>query len=433
MHKIFSALHVRQTGRYYLYRFADGLSFGLVIPIVVPFLQGKTFSLAAIGLGYALIQITAFLFEVPTGVISDLVSRKLALILAGVCAAIGQLVLTVAFVPPMVYSGFVALGIGMAFSSGTLSAWLHDTLEDLDQVEDFKQSIGAGAATQVVAMVVGSSLSSVIAAAADLRTVMLCGTATRLAQVILGTILAEPSAIRRLRGTSELSSVRERIDGYLSHTKESVGFVFRSPVLLSLALLHLVVSRFVGLPRNLFTQPYFATFGWTAARIALIFVVFRAVQALFSLFSAQLDRLLGAQDRRSLWVMSGIGAMSLVLLGNAPSVSILIAAYVGLSVTSGLLRPFLAQAVNARVPTKRRASVLSTVGMGFQITGLLFVPAFGRVADVYSVRVSMQLFQGLFLALLVVVVIWCSKTLSEGIAGRPDEAETRRDTRGSAQ
>ena len=177
-------------------------------------------------------------------------------------------------------------------------------------------------------------------------------------------------------------------------------------MLVSLAVTQLVVQRVIVLPQNLFTQPYFAVFGWLPERIALVYVLFRVAEAIFAQLSYRVAKIVGSDERLSLSIICLAAAASLVLLANAPRAGWALAAYVGLSIAGGLLRPFLASAANRRAPSAMRASVLSVMNMGFMLSAIIIVPAFGHIADVASLRVSVRVFQTVFLALLAPVFVW---------------------------
>ena len=72
------------------------------------------------------IEVSAFIFEVPTGVVADTYSRKLSIILGylimGVCYIIEGLFPIVW----VIFAAEAALGLGYTFTSGALTAWLAD-------------------------------------------------------------------------------------------------------------------------------------------------------------------------------------------------------------------------------------------------------------------------------------------------------------------
>lgn len=81
-----------------------------------------------IGLYTALGTLAAFLFEIPSGYLSDRLGHKKVLILAKVCMLVSTLAFIVAGNFWWFVVGTVGLSLGFAFSSGSLDALLHETL-----------------------------------------------------------------------------------------------------------------------------------------------------------------------------------------------------------------------------------------------------------------------------------------------------------------
>ena len=74
------------------------------------------------------LEATAFLFEVPTGIVADVYSRRLSIIIGYVMIGIGFLV--EGFFPffATVLLAQVIWGIGYSFTSGATEAWISDEI-----------------------------------------------------------------------------------------------------------------------------------------------------------------------------------------------------------------------------------------------------------------------------------------------------------------
>jgi DHA3 family tetracycline resistance protein-like MFS transporter len=104
------------------------------------------------------LEISAFLFEVPTGIVADVYSRKLSIIIGYILMGVGFLVegFFPSFLPILLAQ--VVWGLGYTFTSGATQAWISDEIgEDsanklflrATQVSLFAALIGMGAATLV--------------------------------------------------------------------------------------------------------------------------------------------------------------------------------------------------------------------------------------------------------------------------------------------
>ncbi|MEO2151916.1 MAG: MFS transporter, partial [Thermococcus sp.] len=96
-------------------------------PLVIYYLS-KGLSYAQIGLATALTAWGIVLLEVSTGIVGDRVSRKLSVLIGLTLNAIATLVLIFlnGFSMLLLYALLMALSV--AFVSGSLQAWLFDTM-----------------------------------------------------------------------------------------------------------------------------------------------------------------------------------------------------------------------------------------------------------------------------------------------------------------
>ncbi|HJS20510.1 MAG TPA: MFS transporter [Anaerolineales bacterium] len=104
------------------------------------------------------LELSAFLFEVPTGIVADVYSRRLSMIIGYVLMGIGFLVegFFPAFLPILLAQ--VIWGLGYTFTSGATQAWITDEIGEEEanrlfmrgtQVGLFASLIGMGLATLV--------------------------------------------------------------------------------------------------------------------------------------------------------------------------------------------------------------------------------------------------------------------------------------------
>jgi DHA3 family tetracycline resistance protein-like MFS transporter len=77
---------------------------------------------------WTVFQISVLLFEIPTGVIADVYSRRLSVILGFLLTSLGCLFVGARQAYSLVLSGMAILGIGDALLSGALDAWIADEI-----------------------------------------------------------------------------------------------------------------------------------------------------------------------------------------------------------------------------------------------------------------------------------------------------------------
>jgi MFS family permease len=112
---------------------------------------------------YSIAQLASSVFELPTGVVSDLVGRKVTVILG---AFAGTAAVTFyAFggsYPPLVI-GAALEGLARAFFSGNNDALLYDTLAEIGQPEAFQEYLGKVSFMVQVALAIAVVIGSLIA------------------------------------------------------------------------------------------------------------------------------------------------------------------------------------------------------------------------------------------------------------------------------
>ncbi|WP_298466794.1 MFS transporter [uncultured Psychrobacillus sp.] len=98
------------------------------------------------------LEITVFLFEIPTGIVSDLKSRKLSVIIGYFLIGVGFLLegLFPFFITVLLAQ--VAWGIGYTFTSGSLQAWIADEIGEEKASSAYMRGAKAGNLGQLVAI-----------------------------------------------------------------------------------------------------------------------------------------------------------------------------------------------------------------------------------------------------------------------------------------
>ena len=128
------------------------------------------------------LELSAFLFEVPTGVVADVCSRRLSIIIGYLLMGVGFLVegLFPAFIPILLAQ--VIWGLGYTFTSGATQAWISDEVGEEDANKLFLRGTQVG----LFASLIGMGLAALIGA----NSVALPLQAGALGVVSIGVILA---------------------------------------------------------------------------------------------------------------------------------------------------------------------------------------------------------------------------------------------------
>ena len=106
------------------------------------------------------LEVSAFLFEIPTGVVADVFSRRLSIIIGYVLMGIGFLVegFFPAFLPILLAQ--VIWGLGYTFTSGATQAWISDEVGEEKANQLFMRATRVG----LVASLLGMGFAMIIGA-----------------------------------------------------------------------------------------------------------------------------------------------------------------------------------------------------------------------------------------------------------------------------
>ncbi len=106
-------------------------------------------------------ELAAFIFEIPTGVVADVYSRRLSILIGSV--TIGLAFLLEGLVPLFgaVLLSQVIWGLGYTFSSGASEAWISDEIGEEAAAQAFVRGAQLGTAGGLLGIVVGIALASV--------------------------------------------------------------------------------------------------------------------------------------------------------------------------------------------------------------------------------------------------------------------------------
>lgn len=187
------------------------------------------------------LEATVFLFEIPTGVVADVYSRRLSLLIGFVLIGAGFIILGAFPLFWTILLSQVVWGAGYTFTSGARQAWLSDELGDDDETS---RTFVRGARFELAGSLVGIGIS-VALASVFVSLSLLVGGAMFLA---LAAVLTATMPERGFRGTPP-----ERRESWTSMTatlRTGLRAVRGSRVLIAL----IVIELFYGISSEPFDR-----------------------------------------------------------------------------------------------------------------------------------------------------------------------------------
>lgn len=368
--------------------FANTVVFTVAAVYFVRDLGASPFQLVLIG---TVMEITVFLFEVPTGAFADSRGRRPAIVVGYVVQGLGLLLAGSVPAYGIVLLGYVVWGIGATFESGALEAWIADEVDGHDLERVFLGGQRAAFAGSLLGLPVSIALAS-----AGLFLPFLVGGGL---QIALGITLALTmredrfSPVRR----SETPAVWART--LWSTAAAGVRVVRASiPLMAVLVAVALHGMHTESLDR-LWEAHFLADVGLPPLgelEPVVWFGIIGAIQLLLGFFVAgwlasRSGRAAPPDPLATLIALVAIQTASAVGFALAGSFALALAAYLVTSVARSMGGPILDAWINLHIDSSQRATVLSIVNQSDAVGQWVGGPAIGAVGTVASLRAALVL------------------------------------------
>jgi MFS family permease len=383
--------------RFYLLQWFSNAQFHLVVYTL--FLLSKGFDTRQFFLIESAYALIALLMEVPTGVFSDRKSRKWSLIIASI--------VSLPVVPVIILSDsfFVVLvsmsvgGVSAAFVSGTDMALLYDTLKALDREDEFKQVLGKsqwyGSLAMAISGVIGGLLAQI-----DLSYAWWAYFVAGIGTLVVRFALHEPPFFRE----------SERDESYLRHLGWSLGLAFTGDAAY-FVLYGAIVWLFFSLGFWLW-QPYLKLIGLPVSVYGFLYAALNLVGGYVSRQAHKVEKKIGM--RSALLFTPLLLALAFIL--ESRFAFVLGFLFITLqSIASGFFSPLLADYINVRIPSSRRATVLSIKNMVNSVLFMTLSPLLGHFVDLYSLPSALLLMGAVLVVTSIVFFAAYQKTKRPGI------------------
>ncbi len=333
------------------------------------------------------LEAAVFLFEVPTGAVADVYSRRLSVIIGFVLMGLGFL--TEGSLPRFatVLAAQVVWGLGWTFISGAHSAWIADEVGP-DRVAPVYVR---GTQSDLIGSLLGIPVS-VLLGGLSLNLPILVGGAMSIALAIFLAAVMPEEGFHPVPPEQ-----RGRWGGVLTTAREGVRSIRARPTLLTLV----VIAAFVGLSSEgydrLWTAHILESFSFPAVgdlSTETWFGIMRAGSLILTLVATEivkgrLDHLdTGATVRLLQLVHAGMVASALVL-ALTDRITLAILAYWAFRTMRWTAGPVGTALINQYVDSKVRATVLSMMGQVDAVGQVLGGPAVGWIGMVRSLRVAL--------------------------------------------
>ncbi|HEY8467113.1 MAG TPA: MFS transporter [Solirubrobacterales bacterium] len=322
------------------------------------------------------------IFEVPTGVVADTIGRR-ASYLWGTLTLAGSTLLyvmlweiTAPFWAWAVVS--ILLGLGFTFFSGAVEAWLVDALKASGYRGELEVVFGRGQMVTGIGMLTGSVAGGFFAEIGSL------GLPFVLRSGILILMFAFAfAAMRDIGFTPEQRG--QPLTEMRRIASASIDYGWRVPAVKWLMVEALVIGG-VGIYGFYALQPYLLElYGDPEAYMVagLAAAIIAGAQILGGVAAPRI-RMLFSRRTSALLVTAAGSALALLLMGLADTFWLVIALTVAWGILFAATLPIRQTYLNALIPSRQRATILSFDSMMNSTGGVWSQPLLGRAADVWG-------------------------------------------------
>lgn len=368
--------------RIFLYSLASGLIWTALTVYSITVVGMTPFQLVIVGTA---LEFTIFLCEVPTGIVADLYSRRLSVIIGFFVVGIAYFLMVVPAFLSM-FIGHIVWGVGWTFISGAYDAWLVDEIGIERAGDAFLRGEQVGRIGSAIG-IGGSALLATIA----LQLPMLIGAGIIVAIGVL-LLLTMPETGFKPAERTESSTLHKMRATFM----EGFAVVRGKPTLLRILGVGLFFGLFSEAWDRLWQAHLLETFSLGTLTI-ITPVTFIAGLNLIQLFLAvsgaeYLRRRIDSTNPRRLtdtiMVLTAIMVVALLVYGLAPHVAVALFAFFAFTISRNLIGPLFNTWINGQITTPQvRATVLSMSGQMDAIGQLAGGPPLGAIGS-FSLRAA---------------------------------------------
>ena len=352
-------------------------SFRLFDPVLAIFIASVTGSYGLAMTALATMHLSASFFEIPTGVFSDRIGRRMTMIYYHVSYALAVFILYFAHTSIWVFIALIVSGFGMAMRTGATTAYIYENLEVLGRVDEFKSQEGARQAIGRWALVISGLLGSVIIYYYDIRTSIL----------IAGFVLGSAGVLSFW--LHELGAVQVGKSNIYSHLKEALGR-FRTDTTLRDFTIAKVIAIGAANSEYRFRALLFGTImpDW-----------------LVNVLGTTSNIVTGVTMKYSHWIVHKVGFNGVLVVGELIDRALTVVFTLVGTVTSFFTMNFITSAVygareiasedllQERYSKHERATMGSLVGLGSSLLYAVLSISIGFVADAIGLVYTMLIMQ----------------------------------------
>lgn len=359
---------------YLIYQFIFGLY--PIIPIMSLFFLAKHLSFGDIGILFAVFSLTGFLFEIPTGYIGDKYGRKYSVMIGLVILAITAYLWTL-LSSVFVFAIFAGIWmLGLAFISGSFEGYIYDYLKSKNKEDLYDKLLAKSGTILYAAGAIGSIIGAYLFSFNINFPYYLLSILFVLC-LLITSFMDNDVSIPDGEGQEQLKVF------------SGMSYIYKHKNILWLTLFVSLLFGFFSYFRGSVDKPYILSLGIFDVKWLGVFV---AISLLIqSAFISQFERIkLHLKESGTILFYWGLSSIPLLIMSvgyGYISLLAMLAFYMTESFQETLLNSFSQK----HIPSKIRATTLSSMKVYINIGGAVLGLIGGYMFDVLTIRTGLMI------------------------------------------
>lgn len=379
---------IMKKNLYLNYIFEFLLNFKLTSLLWPTFLVMKGFSLIDVGVCESVFHLTSLLGEMPTGIISDLYGRRLSRLLGRLTDISSVVLLILAQSEWMIYLSFILSALSYTMESGTDSAYVYDLLLEEKSQDEFPKIQGRREVVIQIAILLATTLGGMIAGVSYKLTYGL----SIIVIVLSIVVLMQMKEIKNQHyvKTNILNDMKlQVVQSYALIKKDHQIFY----LILSTSLFSASLTTCYFYLTN-----YWSELGVSISSISFFLALENVVGMIAGIFTY---RIMKRYSQKRLLLILPLGIV--ISMIGIPFYPISIFAICAMAFFETILYIAMTSFLNEKVSSQLRATLLSTLSLGFSAVMIIYFPFVGFIGDIVGLKIA---YICLFVIVLIIYVIY---------------------------
>lgn len=376
----------------YIYNFIR--NFDISSAIWVLYLDYRGMSLLQIGLLEGIFHVASMIFEVPSGAVADLFGRKRVMIVGRMFYVVSAILQITAGNFWLFAFAFILNALSYNLNSGTEEAFLYDTLEKLDQKDNYIKINGRMNTLLEISSAIATFVGGVLAQ----YSYVLCYSFV----MIFGIISIFPALFfydtnarvhfEKKEKDNKKKNRRKKEKIFLEHAKVCYDICRKDKQLVQVLLFFPMIDTFYAI-MFFYGQKYFFDLRLERIQISFIMLFAGICASAGALCSTKVYGVWKENAKYLISVSIGVSIACLLFHHRIGSIFFFCMA----TFANAVLYPIQSTTLNERIPSKQRATILSVSSMVYSVFMVMFFPLSGGMAQVLGLD---RIFGGLGILLV---------------------------------